>query len=235
MVLPAKIFEVKSDVDLDQMMGDMQGFREEETYETADEESLILLTQILDIKREENVLSGVFSKDIMREHFYRRRVIETPTTEEAPFWVTPYQDRHYLIVSAPSVARGVKKLLTNHVANRLSDVFYNRVGFIVESRIPSETLQELHESNPQATNLIWFDDVDIPSVEKLCLAGSGLADTRLYRDYLDHGKIWYVVFGTRKRSITVGITRNCVVTLFSKSTMDEFVQYIVEDLLTLIE
>ncbi len=235
MVLPAKIFEVKGDVDLEQMMDDMRGFREEEAYETADEESLILLTQILDIKREENILSGVFSKDIMRERFYRRRVIETPTTEEAPFWVTPYKDRHHLIVSAPSVARGVKKLLTNHVANRLSDVFYNRVGFIVESRIPSETLQELHESNPQATNLIWFDDVDIPSVEKLCLAGSSLADTRLYRDYLDHGKIWYVVFETQRRGITVGITRNCVVTLFSKSTMDEFVQYIVEDLLTLIE
>ena len=235
MVLPAKIFEVKGDVDLEKMMDDMRSFREEETYETADEESLILLTQILDIKLEENILSGVFSKDIMRERSYRRRVIETPTTEEAPFWITPHQDRHYIIVSAPSVARGVKKLLTNHVANRLSDVFYNKIGFIVESRIPSETLQELHESNPQATNLIWFDDVDIPSVEKLCLAGSSLADTRLYRDYLDHGKIWYVVFGTQRRGITVGITRNCVVTLFSKSTMDEFVKYIVEDLLTLIE
>ena len=72
-------------------------------------------------------------------------------------------------------------------------------------------------------------------MEKLCLAGSSLADTRLYRDYLDHGKIWYVVFGTQRRGITVGITRNSVVTLFSKSTMDEFVKYIVEDLLTLIE
>lgn len=235
MVLPAKIFEVKGDVDPEKMMDDMRGFREEEAYETADEESLILLTQILDIKREENILSGVFSKDIMRERYYRRRVIETPTTEEAPFWITPHGDRQHLIVSAPSVARGVKKLLTNHVANKLSDVFYNRVGFIVESRIPSETLQELHESNPQATNLIWFDDVDIPSVDKLCLAGSSLADTRLYHDYLDRGKIWYVVFGSQKRGITVGITRNCVVTLFSKSTRDEFVQYLVEDLLALIE
>jgi hypothetical protein len=33
----------------------------------------------------------------------------------------------------------------------------------------------------------------------------------------------------------VGITRNCVVTLFSKSTTDELVDYVLEDLLTLIE
>jgi hypothetical protein len=235
LVLPAKIFELKGDVNPQLMLENLRGFHEEETYETSDGETLNLLTQILDIKQEEDLLSGVFSKDIMRERFYRRTVIETPTTEEAPFWITPFRDRHFVIVSAPSVARGVKKLLTNHVANRLSEVLYNRTGFIVESRIPSETLQELHESNPQATNLIWFDDVDIPSVEKLCLAGSGLADTGLYRNYLEHGKIWYVVFGTRRRGITVGITRNCVVTLFSKSTIDDFVKYIVEDLLTLID
>jgi hypothetical protein len=33
----------------------------------------------------------------------------------------------------------------------------------------------------------------------------------------------------------MGITRNSVVTLFSKSTKDELINYIREDLLTLIE
>jgi hypothetical protein len=77
--------------------------------------------------------------------------------------------------------------------------------------------------------------VDIPSVDKLCLAGSSLADTGLYREYLEHGRIWYVVFEARKRGVVVGITRNCVVTLFSKSTAEDFVRYIVEDFLALIE
>ncbi|MEM2127932.1 MAG: hypothetical protein QXH67_06910, partial [Candidatus Bathyarchaeia archaeon] len=112
---------------------------------------------------------------------------------------------------------------------------YGRVGYIVEARISNETLQRLHEANPQATKLIWFDDVDIPSVEKLCIAGSSLADTQLYRDYLEHGKIWYVVFEDQRRGVVVGITRNCVVTLFSKSTIEEFINYIFEDLLKLIE
>lgn len=106
---------------------------------------------------------------------------------------------------------------------------------MVEAKIPHERLRELHESNPQATRLIWFDDVDIPGVEKLCLAGSDLVDTDLYRDYLKHGKIWYVVFESQKRGVTVGITRNCVVTLFSKSTIDEFMNYILGDLLSLVE
>jgi hypothetical protein len=141
----------------------------------------------------------------------------------------------FLIIVAPSVARGVKKLLTNHVANKLSETIFGVIGAVIEVRIPDETLQELHESNPQATRLIWFDDIDIPGVDKLCLAGQSLADTGLYRDYMEHGRIWYVVFKEKKNGITVGITRSCVVTLFSKSTLDEFIEFISEEVLSLIE
>jgi len=235
MVLPAKIFEIKGDADLGRMAQSLRDFREVERYEADEGDTVNLVTEILDLKQGEDLVAGVFSRDFMRGHHYRRSFIETPTTEEAPFWIKPFRGRTFLIVMAPSVARGVKKLLTNHVANKLSEVVFNVTGAIVEVRIPHETLRELHESNPQATKLIWFDDVDIPSVDKLCLAGSGLADTKLYHDYLEHGMIWYVVFKAQKRQVTLGITRNCVVTLFSKSTTDEFMNYILEDLLTLIE
>ena len=93
----------------------------------------------------------------------------------------------------------------------------------------------MHESNPQATKLIWFDQVDIPGVEKLCLAGSDIADTELYQEYLKHGKIWYVVFEVQRRGLVVGISRNSVVTLFSKSTIADFIKYVQEDILKLIE
>ncbi len=39
----------------------------------------------------------------------------------------------------------------------------------------------------------------------------------------------------RKSGKTVGITRNSVVTLFSKSTKPEFIKYITEDLTELID
>ncbi len=235
MVIPVKAFEIKEDADDKFLYDRLDGYRLEKTVELSDGQNLTLLTEVLELEQEENVIRGVFSKDIVRERLYRRRLIENPTTEEALFWITSSQDRRFLIVSAPSVARGVKKLLSNHVANSLSDILFGTIGAIVEVRIPSETLVTLHESNPQATNLIWFDDVDIPGVNKLCLAGESLSDTNLYRDYLNHGKIWYVVFGIKKRGVTVGVTRSCVVTLFSKLTAEEFVQCVTEDLLTLVE
>ena len=235
MVLPAKIFEIKEEADLGLMARKLKDFYEEEVYQEENGETVKLVTEILDLKLEEDSVAGVFSTDFVRRRYYRRKLVENPVTEEAPFWIKRFKGRTFMIVLAPSVARGVKKLLTSHVANRLSKVLFIKSRAIVEVRISHETLTKLHESNPQGTKLIWFDEVDLPGVEKLCLAGSDLVDTTLYHDYLEHGKIWYVVFEAQKRGIVVGITRNCVVTLFSKSTTDELINYILEDLLTLVK
>ena len=235
MVLPAKIFEIKEDASTELMVGKLKDFREEELYETGSGETLSLVTEVLDLRLDEDMISGVFSKDFVRRRFYRRKMVEAPVTEEAPFWIRPFGGRVFIIVLAPSVARGVKKLLTNSVASKLSKVLFIIPHAIVEAEMSHATLKELHEANPQATKLIWFDEVDIPGVEKLCLAGSDLVDTTLYNDYLDHGKIWYVVFEAQKRGIVVGITRKCVVTLFSKSTAHELLDYILEDFLAFVE
>jgi hypothetical protein len=235
LVLPAKIFEIKEEANLGVIIGKLKDFHEEELYETEKGETINLVTEVLDLKQTGNTILGIFSKDFVYRRFYKRQLVEAPVTEESSFWIKPFNGRVFIIVSAPSVARGVKKLLTNYVANKLSKVLFITSNAIVEVNISHTTLKELHESNPQATKLIWFDGVDIPGIEKLCLAGSDLSNTRLYYDYLEHGKIWYVVFEVQKRGIVVGITRNCVVTLFSKSTVEEFINYILEDLLMLIE
>jgi hypothetical protein len=235
MVLPAKVFEIKEEINFGLMLQKLKDFREEENYETSDGETVTLVTEILGIKLKENLVSGVFSVDFMQRRYYRRKLLEAPVTEEALFWVTRFENRVFLIVVAPSVARGVKKLLSSHVANKLSKILFITSRTIVETKIPHETLKTLHESNPQATRLIWFDQVDLPGVEKLCLAGSDLVDSQLYQDYLLHGQIWYVVFEAQKRGLTMGITRNSVVTLFSKCTKDDLIKYVREDLLRLIE
>lgn len=227
MVLPVKVFEVRG------LEGDprdtLMGWREVEELE--DEETQ-LVTEVIDLEQVEDTVTGVFTRDFMRERVYRRRTRMTPETEEAPFWIVPHEGRHFLVVMAPSVARGVKKMLSNHVAVKIGDILNVDVR---ESRITSETLQRLHEGNPKATNLIWFDNVDIPSVNKLCLSGEGIADTGLYKDYMDHGMIWYVVFKSLANGYTVGVTRSAVVTNFSKSTVDEYIAFIREDILKLIE
>ena len=234
-VLPAKVFEIKEEAHTGLIIGKLKDFREEELYQTEEGGKVTLVSEVLDLKLDGDLISGTFSKDFMRRRFYRRKLVEAPVTEESLFWIKPFRGRLFLIVSAPSVARGVKKLLTNNVANTLSKVLFITPHAVVEGKIPHKSLKELHESNPQATRLIWFDQVDIPGVAKLCLAGSDLADSELYQDYLNHGEIWYVVFEVQRRGVTVGITRNCVVTLFSKSTAQEFVDYIIEDILKLVE
>ncbi|MBS7607018.1 MAG: hypothetical protein QW502_02385 [Candidatus Bathyarchaeia archaeon] len=235
MVLPAKVFEIKEDFNMLFAAQKLRGFREEEPYTTVSGETINLVSEIIDLKIEGDTISGIFSRDFIRSRVYRRRIVETPVTEESPFWIKRFGNRFFLIVLAPSTARGLKKLLTNYVANKLSRVLFIKPNVILEVEIPHEHLKALHESNPQATKLIWFDNVDIPGVEKLCLAGSDLADTSLYQEYLRHGKIWYVVFEVQKRGIVVGVTRNCVVTLFSKSSIDEFINYIMEDILPLVK
>jgi hypothetical protein len=235
MVLPAKIFEIKEETNFGLTAQKLKDFHEEEKYETNDGKTFTLISEILDLTLKENLISGIFSADFIQSRYYRRQLEETPVTEEAAFWITRYQNRIFLIVVAPSVARGVKKLLSNHVANKLSKILFIIPRAILETKIPHEKLKTLHESNPKASRLIWFDQVDIPGVEKLCLAGSDLADTQLYQDYMAHGQIWYVVFEAQKRGVTMGITRNSVVTLFSKTTKDELINYIREDLLLLIE
>jgi hypothetical protein len=235
MVLPAKIFEIREKVDLGLIVSKLKHFHEEEIYRTENGEAITLTTEILDLELGDDSISGVFSKDFIRQRFYKRELIEAPYTEESYFWIRQHNNRFFLIVSAPSVARGVKKLLTNFVANKVSRILFIIRQGIAEVKIPHSTLQELHEANPMATKLIWFDDVDIPGVEKLCLAGSDLVDTTLYQEYLNHGKIWYVVFEVQRRGIVVGITRSFVVTLFSKSSTEDFIEFISEDLLALIE
>ena len=235
MVFPAKIFEIKEEINFGLITQKLKDFHEEENYETNEGKIITLVSEILDLELTENLISGIFSSDFIRSRYYRRDLIEQPVTEEAQFWITRFEDRFFLIVVAPSVARGVKKLLSSHIANRLSKIIFITSKVIVETRIPHLTLKNLHESNPQATRLIWFDQVDIPGVEKLCLAGSALVDTQLYLDYLDHGKIWYVVFESQKSGLTMGITRNSVITLFSKSTKKDLIKYIREELLQLIE
>jgi len=233
MVLAAKIFELKEPIELALVAQKLKDFREEVPYEHEGKQ-LKLAMEILDLKIETDLLAGIFSKDFVLSRYYKRGLVETPVTEETPFWIKQFKDRAFLVVLAPSKARGVKKLLTNYVANKLSEILFIKTGGIVETKITHETLKELHESNPRATKLIWFDEVDIPNVGKLALAGSALADTQLYHDYLEHGKIWYAVFEVQKRGLVVGITRDCVVTMFSRAEQKEFLEYVLNEVTPLI-
>ena len=233
MVLATKVFELKESLELPFIAQKLKDFSEEEPY-GREGEGKKLTIEFLDLKLEPDMLAGIFSRDFVLGRYYKRGLVETLVTEEVPFWIKRSKGRTFLVVLAPSKPRGVKHLLTNYVANKLSEILFIKTGAVVETRITHETLRDLHESNPRSTKLIWFDEVDIPGVGKLALAGSGLADTKLYHDYLKHGKIWYVVFEVQRRGMVVGITRNCVVTAFSRVEFPEFLDYVLREVLPLI-
>lgn len=226
MVSPAKIFRVAEDSDLGFIARKLKDYREEETYESRGEEGK-LITGVTDLETEDGTLRGLYSRDTLISIYHRDGEIEVPKTRETKIVFQERKGEIFLIILE-------EKPKANRIANELSEAIFLSPGKIVEAKIAEETLKELHESNPRATKVIYFDNVDIPDVGKLALYGSSLADSSLYQEYLDHGNIWYAVFEVKEKGIVVGVTRNSVVVLFSKLEPHEFTEFVLEDILPLV-
>ncbi|MFB0551381.1 MAG: hypothetical protein ACETVV_02310 [Nitrososphaeria archaeon] len=194
---------------------------------SAEEKDLELLTEIKDLRVRKNQLRGLFSRDKVVMINQRGNILPIVKTIEAPLVIHELQGKTLLSVLQ-------EKHFANSVASVLSQILFVTFGGIVEAQIPSATLQEFHERNPDATKVIFFDDVDVPNVDRLALYGSALKDSTLYEQYLSHGKIWYVVYTSRSRGLVIGLTRNCVVTCFSKIDEQELVDYVEDEIFGLI-
>lgn len=226
MVSPAKIFRIAEDTDLGFIARKLKDFREEEPYES-NGQSGTLITEVTDLETDEGTLHGLFSRDILISIYHRDGEIEVPKTRETDLVFNVHKGEIFLVILD-------EKPKSNRIANELSEAIFLKRGSIVEAKITEETLKELHESNPRATKVIYFDNVDIPDVGKLALYGSSLADSSLYQEYLNHGNIWYAVFEVQEKGIVVGVTRNSVVVLFSKLEPNEFIDFVLDDILPLV-
>ena len=109
-----------------------------------------------------------------------------------------------------------------------------RDSAITEARISPEVMKEFHERNPERTKVIYFDDLDFVDVDKLALYGDSLKNTALYEEYLRHGKIYYLVYQVPGTGYVMGLTRNCVITAFTRIPYDEFIDYIDNVIIPLI-
>ncbi|PCN50812.1 hypothetical protein B6U99_02620 [Candidatus Geothermarchaeota archaeon ex4572_27] len=223
MVLTAKIFKLRRDLDFDTIADKLENFREERT-----EDGVNLVMNFGDFRFMGDELRCKFMMDKLVPVYYRGAERKVPKTIEAPVIFKEHEGVKYVIVME-------KKRMANFIANKISEALFISVGEVVEARISHEALKALHEANPGSSRVIFFDDVDIPNVEKLSLYGESLSDTSLYSMYLQHGKIWYVVFEFKKYGYIVGITRNCVLTMFSNIDSESFIQFIYKEILPLIE
>jgi hypothetical protein len=222
MVLAGKVFVIREEAGLDDIAAKLRDFKVEE-----EKGDIKLVREVRDIKIKGEDLHAIFSQDQVREIYHRGKKISTPCTLETPIVFSKFKKKIFLIVVE-------KKPLANSIANQLSKILFIVPGVIVEAKIPPDAFRRFHEEHFEDTKIIFFDDVDIPNVDKLSLYGSALADTGLYHDYLKHGKVWYIVIKPKEYNSIIGITRNSVITFFSKAEVSDLIEYIKREILPLI-
>jgi hypothetical protein len=226
MVVAGKIFKLTEQLPVAEVAAKLDGYRTEENYEEGDY-NFALVTEVAGLLPKENTLTGVYSHDYVMHVFHRGKTAPLPRTVEALFSFAQVEDTTFLTIVE-------KKRVANFIANKLSEILFDKVGGIVEARIPPETLREFHLKNPEDTKITFFDNVDIPNVNKLSLYGPDLINATLFEDYTKHGDLWYVVARSKETGYVVGITRDASVTIFNLADKNMYVEYVNKEIYPVI-
>src|SRR3990170_1986291 len=226
MVVAGKIFRLSEPMPIEDIASKLDGYRTEETYEEGDY-NFAIVTEVVGLLPKENTLTGVYSYDYVLHVFHRGKTAPLPRTVEALFSFAQVEDTTFLAVVE-------KKRVANFIANKLSEILFEKVGGIVEARIPPEILREFHLQNREDTKITFFDNVDIPNVDKLSLYGPDLINTSLFEDYTKHGDLWYVVARSKATGYVVGITRDASVTIFNLADKPKYVDYVAKEIYPVI-
>jgi len=226
MVVAGKIFRLSEQLPVAEVAVKLDGYRTEEPYEEGDY-NFTLVTEVVGLLPKASTLSGVYSHDYVMHVFHRGKTAPLPRTVEALFSFAQVDGTVFLTIVE-------KKRVANFVANKLSEILFDKVGGIVEARIPPETLREFHLKNPEDTKITFFDNVDIPNVNKLSLYGPDLVNTSLFEDYTRHGDLWYVVARSKETGYVVGVTRDASVTIFNLADKSKYVEYVNKEIYPVI-
>jgi len=221
MVVAGKIFKLSEPLSTPDIASKLEGYRTEEDYEEGDYK-FTLVTEVVGLLSRGSMVKGVYSHDYVTQVFHRGKVIPTPRTVEAVVSFAQHGETTLLTIVE-------KKRLANFIANKLSEVLFEKMGIIVEARISPETLKEFHLKNREDTKIAFFDNVDIPNVNKLSLYGPDLINTSLFEDYGKHGDLWYVVARSKEYGYVVGITRDASVTIFNMAEKEKYLEYVTKE------
>jgi hypothetical protein len=226
MVLAGKVFKLVSPLSLVEITRTVENFQTEETFDE-EGQKFTLLTEITHLAPQEGMVTGLFSRDYVVRVFHRGKTVAVPRTSEVTFCFAEDGDRVLLTVVE-------RKNLANSIANQLSKLLYGRMGEVAEARISPEVLREFHLKNPEDTKVTFFDNVDIPNIDKLSLYGPDLVGTPLFEDYFKRGDLWYIVLRSRVFGYVVGITRDASVVVFNEGDKTKYLDYIKKEVFPLI-
>jgi len=201
----------------------LEGYRVEETFEE-EEAKFDLITEIANVSIEDELLTGLYSYDYIVHNFHRGKLVPTPATKEVLFSFTELDGRTFITIVD-------KKAIANRVANKLSDIVFGEMGVIVEARILPETLKKYHLANPEDTKVIFFENMNIPNINKMSLYGPDVVETKLFKEYSARGDPWYILTKSKKQGHTVGLVRDGSVTLFNRVDQGQYLQFIKDEIL----
>jgi hypothetical protein len=227
MPLAAKLFKLSENLKPELLLLKLKGFRVEWEDPATNQ---LLVEEIRDATySEEGKLRALVVKDKPLVFHKRGEVVKTVRTLEVPVVFDLRRDPQLVLVLA-------KKRLANEIAVDLSKIVYGRPDAIVEAYLSHEAFRRYFETKMDEASVVYFDNVDLPNVDVLALYGESLKDSSLYHEYLSHGKLWYVVVSLPERGgLVVGLTRNCIVTAFGRSSEEELVSYVFEEVVELLE
>lgn len=226
MVVAGKVFRLLENLPLHEVALKLDGYKMEENYEEAGYK-FNLISEITSLSSGSNTIKGIYSHDYVTRIFHRGQIIPTPKTIEALFSINYVSGFALLTVIE-------RKRLANFVANKLSEVIFERIGGIVEARISPEALKAFHMRNPEDTKITFFDNVDIPNVDKLSLYGPDLMNTSIFEEYCKRGDLWYIVARDKKHGYVVGVTRDASITIFNITDKDKYLEYVTSEIYPLI-
>jgi len=224
MVTAGKLFITGERTPLEEIAQKLKGYKAEVPLEGVD---LSLMTQVSELDLRGRRLRGVLSRDVPIRLNKRGTVEISYRTFQTPFVFELRGENIFLLVVE-------KKNVANAIANMLSTIVYLSIGNILEAEIPPEVLEGYHKANSEATKVVFFDSVNIPNINKLSLYGPSLSNTALYSQYLQHGKLWYVVVTSKKYGYVVGVTRDSVVTIFNRISTEDFIEFCFDEMVGLI-
>jgi hypothetical protein len=222
MVVAGKIFKLSEALSIPEIAARLEGHRTEEDYEEGDYK-FALVTEVVGLLAKKDMLKGVYSHDYAIHVFHRGKIVPLPRTIEALFSFAQHEDNTFLTIVE-------KKRLANFIANKMSEILFEKMGGILEARIPPETLKDFHLKNPEDTKITFFDNVDIPNVNKLSLYGPDLTNTSLFEDYAKHGDLWYIVARSKEYGYVVGVTRDASVTIFNMAEKEKYLEYVTKEI-----
>jgi len=222
MVVAGKVFRLTAPLAVPDIASRLEGYRTEEAYEEGDYK-LSLITEVTGLLPKGNMLRGIYSHDYVTQVFHRGKILPTPRTVEAMFSFAEREGTTFLTIVE-------KKRVANFIANKLSGVLFEKAGGVLEARISPETLKEFHLKNREDTKITFFDNVDIPNIDKLSLYGPDLINTSLFEDYGKHGDLWYVVARSKEHGYVVGITRDASVTIFNLTEKEPYLDYVAKEI-----